>query len=180
MIDLQSLSSKRFGTALTPALTVAAVGVLLAGCSPSAPSDAGAAMSSSSSSAEAMMMSSRSSADAMMSSSASSEVMSSKASDAAYKDGTYSADGAYRSPAGAESVHITLVLKGDQVTGVTFKGDATNQKSIAMQKAFGEGISEKVIGKSLDEVSVTVVNGASLTGTGFMDAVAKIKAEAKA
>lgn len=97
-----------------------------------------------------------------------------------YKNGTFSADGVYRSPAGGESVHVTLVLKDDVVTDVTFSGDATHKKSIEMQAAFGGGIKEKVVGKSLDEVSVTVVNGSSLTSGGFMQAVTKIKAEAKA
>ncbi len=97
-----------------------------------------------------------------------------------YKDGTYAAGGVYRSPAGGESVQISLTLKGDVVTDVTFAGDATNPKSVAMQSAFSSGFKEQVVGKSLDDVSVGVVNGSSLTGTGFMDAVSKIKLEAKA
>lgn len=97
-----------------------------------------------------------------------------------YKDGSYSADGTYRSPAGGESVHVMLVLKDDVVTGVTFTGDATNPKSVTMQGQFGAGIEAAVVGKSLDDVSVGVVNGSSLTGKGFMEAVEKIKVEAKA
>lgn len=98
----------------------------------------------------------------------------------AYKDGTYSADGVYRSPAGGESVSISVTLKGDVITAATFEGDATNPKSVKMQEAFAAGFEEVVVGKSLDDVSVTVVNGSSLTGAGFMEALAKIKAEAKA
>lgn len=175
MIDINSLSasSKRFGVAFSPLL----VGVLLAGCNAATPANTnGDAMeSSSSSSVDAMMMESSSSSSvegAMESSEA--------AMNHSYKNGTYTSAGVYRSPAGAESVTISLTLKDDKVTAATFAGDATNKKSIAMQAAFNEGFDEQVIGKSLDEVSVGVINGSSLTGMGFMDAVAKIKVEAKA
>lgn len=97
-----------------------------------------------------------------------------------YKNGTYSADGIYRSPAGGESVSITLTLKDDVVTATSFQGHATAPKSVVMQEKFAAGFQELVVGKSIDELSLDVVNGSSLTGAGFMDAVAKIKAEAKA
>lgn len=175
-----SSQEKNLSNIFRPIITAAALGVIIAGCSPSemAMDDDDHDMMSSSS---AMMMSS-SSMDAMMKSS--DAMMSSESSmmkeTSMYKDGTYSAGGVYRSPAGGESVQISLTLKDDVVTDATFSGDATHQKSIAMQEAFGSGFKEQVVGKSLDEVSVGVVNGSSLTGTGFMDAVAKIKLEAKA
>ncbi len=97
-----------------------------------------------------------------------------------YKDGTYTAEGTYKSPAGQETVHITLVLKDDMVTRATFKGDATNKRSIQLQAAFATGFEEAVVGKNIDTLSLSVVNGSSLTPAGFMNAVAKIKAEAKA
>jgi len=183
MIDINLLSSsKRFGKALNPILTVTTVGVLLAGCNMSASADtendAMMEASSSSSSVEGMMMEA-SSSSAM--SADSSDVMSSEAAmNHLYKDGTYTAAGVYRSPAGGEGVTVSLTLTDDKVTGATFSGDAMHKKSIAMQLAFGEGFKEQVVGKSLDEVSVGVVNGSSLTGGGFMDALAKIKVEAKA
>jgi NifU-like protein involved in Fe-S cluster formation len=96
-----------------------------------------------------------------------------------YTDGTYSAQGAYRSPAGGELVNVSLTLKGDVVTDATFAGTGTNPKTKMMQAAFASGFKTQVVGKSLDQVSVGVVNGSSLTGIGFMDAVARIKAEAK-
>ncbi len=161
-INLLSTSSKRFGRVLSPILAVTTVGVLLAGCGQSAvPTDTDEAMTSSSSSAS----------QAMINTSSSGQL---------YKNGTYSADGVYRSPAGGEIVHVSLTLKDDLVTDATFTGDATSPKSKAMQAAFSEGFKEQVVGKSLDEVSVGVVNGSSLTSGGFMDAVTKIKTEAKA
>lgn len=96
-----------------------------------------------------------------------------------YKDGTYSASGAYTSPAGSENVEVTLTLKDGSVTNVVFKGDAENEKSKFMQEKFGEGISAQVVGKSIDSLDLAVVNGSSLTPKGFMDALEKIKQEAK-
>lgn len=96
-----------------------------------------------------------------------------------YKDGTYSASGAYTSPAGPENVEVTLTLKDGSVTNVAFKGNAENEKSKFMQEKFGEGISAEVVGKSIDSLNLAVVNGSSLTPKGFMDALEKIKQEAK-
>lgn len=96
-----------------------------------------------------------------------------------YKDGTYSASGAYTSPAGPESVEVTLTLKDGAVTDVVFNGDSENEKSKFMQDKFGEGISAQVVGKSIDSLDLAVVNGSSLTPKGFMDALEKIKQEAK-
>lgn len=154
------------------ALVAAAMGALLVGCTPETGSGDGAASSSRAAASR------RSVASAGTASSAASSVAAMERG--AYKDGTYTADGTYRSPAGAESVSVTLTLEDGIVTAAEFTGDATNQKSIAMQKAFSEGYEASVVGKSLDEVSVAVVNGSSLTGKGFMEAVTAIKAEAKA
>lgn len=97
-----------------------------------------------------------------------------------YKDGTYSADGEYSSPAGKESVGITLVIKNDIVTDATFTPKATNDASIKLQAMFAAGYKAQVVGKNIDSISLTVVNGSSLTPKGFMDALVKIKAQAKA
>ena len=95
-----------------------------------------------------------------------------------YRDGTFAADGDYRSPAGAEEVHVSLTLKNNVVVAAECVGKATFPKSVKMQAAFAAGFKEEVIGKPIDSLHLTVVNGSSLTSTGFMDAVAKIKAEA--
>jgi uncharacterized protein with FMN-binding domain len=95
-----------------------------------------------------------------------------------YADGSYSAGGSYVSPAGAETVNVSITLAGDVISDVTFSGNATNPGSVRMQSQFGEGYREMVVGKSIDEVELTVVNGSSLTPKGFMDAVTKIKAQA--
>lgn len=96
-----------------------------------------------------------------------------------YKDGTYRADGSYVSPAGAESVTIGVTLKGDTIVDATFEGHATNPTSRKLQGQFAAGYKQFVIGKKVDDVSLTVVNGASLAPKGFMDALAEVKAEAR-
>lgn len=96
-----------------------------------------------------------------------------------YKDGTFSADGMYQSPAGNETVHVSVTLKGDVVTAATFKGDATNPGSVNNQKKFATGYTQLVVGKKLDDIKLSVVNGSSLTPKGFMDALADIKADAR-
>jgi uncharacterized protein with FMN-binding domain len=97
-----------------------------------------------------------------------------------YKDGTYNATGSYQSPAGAETVGITLVVKDDVVTSVSVSNKATNEASINFQNLFAEGVSAMVVGKSLDSLgSLGAVNGSSLTPNGFESAVATIAALAK-
>lgn len=148
---------------LGPVLTIAMVTAFLAGCTPEAttPDTEGT-----SSSPAAMEQSSSSSAE--------------EAAMGDYADGTYSATGEYRSPAGEESVDVSLTIADGVVTAATFKGNATRPKSVEMQGNFSQGFEALVVGKSIDEVSLGVVNGSSLTPKGFMDAVEKIKAEASA
>jgi uncharacterized protein with FMN-binding domain len=95
-----------------------------------------------------------------------------------YQDGIYSQSGAYNSPAGSESVSIRVTLEKDIITAIDFKGGATNKGSIANQNKFAEGFKDQVIGKSINLVSLDVVNGASLTSIGFMDALKKVQATA--
>jgi len=96
-----------------------------------------------------------------------------------YKDGTYTATGSYNSPAGLETVGVTLTLKDDKITAVSTTADAANETSKMCQDLFSQGISGVVIGKSLSGLSVSAVNGTSLTPKGFNSAVASIQAQAK-
>lgn len=96
-----------------------------------------------------------------------------------YRDGTYLADGTYVSPAGVETVSVSLTIKDDVITGVDFTGNAVNPTSKLLQGKFATGFETLVEGKALDAVSLTVVNGSSLAPKGFMDALAKIKLEAR-
>jgi hypothetical protein len=84
-----------------------------------------------------------------------------------------------RAVTGTESVEVSVTLAGDVVTAATFKGEATNPGSVKNQEKFATGYTSLVVGKKIDEISLTVVNGSSLTPVGFMDALAKVKTEAK-
>ncbi len=96
-----------------------------------------------------------------------------------YKDGTYSATGNYVSPAGQEEVEVELTLADGVIEDVTFTGKATNEKSVFMQGVFSDNYKALVQGKNIDEVQLDKVSGSSLTPKGFMDALDKIKTEAK-
>lgn len=96
-----------------------------------------------------------------------------------YTDGVYSASGKYTSPAGPEEIVVTLTISDDKVVDAVFEGKATNPNSQKLQGAFSEGFKTVVVGKLIDKVSLTVVNGSSLTPKGFMDALEKIKAESE-
>lgn len=96
-----------------------------------------------------------------------------------YKDGAYSADGAYTSPAGQETVSVSFVIKDDIIVESEFFGNATNPASKRLQGQFADGFKQHVVGKSIDSISLTVVNGSSLTPKGFMDALLKIKSQAQ-
>ncbi len=95
-----------------------------------------------------------------------------------YVDGTYEATGNYTSPAQEEEVDIVITLADGVVVDAEFVGKATNETSKKMQGLFSKGFTEEVVGKSINEIDLTVVNGSSLTPKGFMDALEKVKTEA--
>ncbi|NYD76613.1 FMN-binding protein [Arthrobacter cupressi] len=96
-----------------------------------------------------------------------------------YKDGTYSADGHYESPNGTETVGVQLTLAGGTVTAVEITTHPTNPNTRKFQGEFKDGIAAQIVGKKLDELSVSKVSGSSLTSGGFNEAVKSIKAQAK-
>ncbi|OZD38548.1 hypothetical protein CH252_31895 [Rhodococcus sp. 06-1477-1B] len=97
-----------------------------------------------------------------------------------YKDGTYEATGQYATPESVETIDVSLTIAGDTVTAVTVTGDPQAAESKRYQSEFIGGIQSEVVGKKLDEISVSKVAGSSLTSGGFNKAVDSIKSEAKA
>ena len=97
---------------------------------------------------------------------------------AGYKDGTYSADGNYKSPNGTETVGVQLTLAGGTVSAVEITEHPSNPNTRKFQGQFAGGIADQVVGKSLDEINVSKVAGSSLTSGGFNQAVEAIKAQA--
>lgn len=101
------------------------------------------------------------------------------ASTLAYKNGTYSADGSYASPAGPEKIVVKLTLVNNVVTAADVTPQAVAPISARFQDQFISGYKQYVVGKNIDEINLSVVSGASLTPKGFKDALMKIKANAK-
>jgi uncharacterized protein with FMN-binding domain len=95
-----------------------------------------------------------------------------------YKDGTYSADGNYKSPNGTETVGVQLTLAGGTVSAVEITEHPSNPNTRKFQGQFAGGIADQVVGRSLDEIKVSKVAGSSLTSGGFNQAVEAIKAQA--
>lgn len=102
------------------------------------------------------------------------------ASPSTYKDGTYSATGAYMSPGGEDQLGVTVTLKNGLVTDVSLKLEAADNTSMRYQQRFASGYRASVVGKDISTLKVGRVSGSSLTPIGFNDAISQIKAQAKA
>lgn len=97
-----------------------------------------------------------------------------------YADGTYTQVGSYNSPAGPESVNVSITLAGDVITGVSVTPLAENTTSLKFQQQFAGGIASVASGVRLEDLNgVSAVSGASLTSKGFNSALASIKASAQ-
>ena len=97
-----------------------------------------------------------------------------------YKDGTYSATGSYGSPAGTESIGVSVTLKDGIITASTVTEEANDGTSRRYQNMFISGYKTYVTGKSIVNLNLGRVSGSSLTPKGFNQALAKIKSEASA
>ena len=75
---------------------------------------------------------------------------------------------------------MTVTLEDDVITDVEVTGNPTKRESEQYQSKFIGGISAEVVGKNIDEISVSRVAGSSLTSGGFNEAIQAIKAEAAA
>ena len=95
-----------------------------------------------------------------------------------YKDGTYTVDGDYTSPGGAEVIGVTITLKDGVITESSVETKATRPNSVKFQGIFAENYKPLVDGKKIDEVKLDKVSGSSLSPKGFNDALEKIKTEA--
>lgn len=96
-----------------------------------------------------------------------------------YKDGQYSATGDYVTPGGPRQVGVVITLKDGVITDSVFTGKAQDEESQRFQGEFAANYKSLVVGKNINEVSLTKVSGSSLTPKGFNDALDKVKAEAK-
>jgi uncharacterized protein with FMN-binding domain len=95
-----------------------------------------------------------------------------------FADGTYTANGAYISPNGSETIGVQVTLENNVITAVSVETNPTNPTTSRFQMMFAGGIEAEVVGMPIDEVEVTRVAGSSLTGNGFTEALETIKADA--
>ncbi len=96
-----------------------------------------------------------------------------------YKDGTYSATGTYQSPGGRESIDISVTIKDGAVADTTAVSGSANPTGRNYQGQFINGYKAQILGKSIDDVSISRVSGSSLTSKGFNSALEQIKSKAK-
>ncbi len=96
-----------------------------------------------------------------------------------YNDGSYIKTGGYQSPGGSETVTVNVSVKDDMVQSVSVAGGTDNDVSKNFQKLFIDGVNAQVVGKKLADVKVGVVNGSSLTGIGFNQAIDAIRSSAQ-
>ena len=97
-----------------------------------------------------------------------------------YVDGTYTATGAYDSPAGPETVAVSVTLADGVVTAVEVTPEASNPTSKQFQTKFASGVADVVVGQPIEGLTVDAVSGSSLTPGGFNAALAEIVADAQA
>lgn len=94
-----------------------------------------------------------------------------------YADGTYTVRGVY---GGAPSyMTITLTLDDDTISAVTVEPmPVNNDTSRGYQERFAAAVPGEVIGKSIDDLKVGIIAGASGCADGFNDALTKIREQA--
>jgi len=100
----------------------------------------------------------------------------------AYRDGKYEASGKYSVPGNVDTLDVKVSVTNGIISEVTTSQTSSERESVRYLKSFAAGISKIVVGKNIDEISnkdVVVVNGASLTGKGFIEALENIKKQAK-
>ncbi|MFM2414424.1 MAG: hypothetical protein RI911_117 [Candidatus Parcubacteria bacterium] len=99
--------------------------------------------------------------------------------DSSYNDGTYTTQGDYTSPAGPEVITVKVTLKDGKIVDSVVTGTSTNDVTKKFMAGFAQNHKALVVGKSIDEVNLTVVSGSSLTPKGFNAALEAIKKEAQ-
>ncbi|NJL96213.1 hypothetical protein HC766_00725 [Candidatus Gracilibacteria bacterium] len=97
-----------------------------------------------------------------------------------FTDGTYKEEGTYRIPRGAdEEIVVNLTLEDDIVTDLSVELFATEGQSLIHQNNFRKGFNaDELIGKNLEEISLSRVTGASLSTAAFNKAISSIQSQA--
>lgn len=94
-----------------------------------------------------------------------------------YRNGLYSTEVNYRTPAGMYKMNVSLTLSNDTITKTTIAFDEAALKS-DYSGDFAGSYENEVLGKDLGTIDLSRVGGASLTSKAFNSAVATIKTKA--
>ncbi len=97
-----------------------------------------------------------------------------------YQDGDYIINTGYDLPNGGyHEMDVSFTFSENKVTKVKVVFDKKPDKTTAPQKRFMAAMTPLVIGRDIDNISLSRVGGSSLTTNGFNDALAQAKAQAK-
>ena len=103
------------------------------------------------------------------------------ASSSVYTDGTYTAIANYSvSHGNVNSINLTLTVSADKITSASSTNKFSDGESAAYIDSFKSSLSSSVVGKPLGGFSYSRIGGASLTTSGFLQALKSIQNNAKA
>jgi uncharacterized protein with FMN-binding domain len=97
-----------------------------------------------------------------------------------YADGNYNLTTDYMSPGGKDSLGVAVTLANGVITDVSVQNMANDRTSKGYQDRFIGGIKSAVVGKSIDNLKLGVVSGASLATNAFNKALTEIRSQAQA
>lgn len=95
-----------------------------------------------------------------------------------FKDGIYSATGSYLTPGGRESIKLTVTIENGKIVDSMIGNTSASGEAAEYQSHFLSRYKTEVIGRNVDDVSLSRVAGSSLTSHGFNEALKEIKTDA--
>lgn len=96
-----------------------------------------------------------------------------------FANGTFTAQGSYRSPGGSDTIEVTAVIKDDLLTDISVEKVIASRVSTGYIERFARNIGNEVIGQPIKGLtSPSRVSGSSLTSRGFNAALETIRTEA--
>lgn len=167
------------GTAAVVAAAIFGGATLFSG---SSNTNAGTASSSSTVAGSQSMTSTRGTTNSSSTdTTASSTSTSTTSGSGSYKDGTYTKTVSYYVPhGGSNSIKVTLVVSGGNITSVTTNDSYTDGESGIYISSFESSVNSDASGQSLASYSPSRIGGASLTTEAFAEAISGIRTDAAA
>ncbi len=95
-----------------------------------------------------------------------------------YKHGNFSAKTAYLSPGGKVEIEVTVVFEKDEVSSLLIRPIKADSTSLYYIDRYETGAKKLIEGVHIDDLDLQgSINGSSLTGGGFMQALEIIKTQ---